>query len=861
MLKIKLYAFILIFLLTQFSFSQNSEYRRISDKLQIKCSDNAVKSDIIVGVKGDTAYTDKVEMERYFSRIHRNGKYKIEKNGKYVQFELPGKNNVTLEYHDNGIKETLELKESDSICCNILSNLDIRFKEKSLFFYKNEKPAFYIPELTAKDSTGKEIELQVSLKSNRLIIKIKNKSDFKYPVYIDPSIYLYTFSKYYSSWTRSDYPDNINNASSSSFVWGNTIRPGVLFIAPILENFRKIKLDSFRFGFYSYTGTDLQMDLCIYPIIRQTPMLIDSATYNDYRKDKAWGNKGGDYYFFPSSDTVNYQYNSNEWFYFRSDLLFNSVVLHDSANNGFILRVLTADSQFVARTYNGIKFEVFWEEIERPDTFTVSAVDTDAFEVYLGTGAGIEYVNLQVKTDTAWFYIDSLGNKTSEKSKHCLFGNTAFDSSVISPNKNVMFRAQKDSCIYESDWDTLSIFSLAAIPDSVSLSSFDENFIYLKMNQDNNPDSLKYCIFDDLNGVYYDTLGNDTSGIFWAGKSSWTRNDSIYIKLLTGQKEYRFKIKAKNSDDVETPFSETKYVVTFLGVVKPMSPSVFALNDSQFQISVVDTFNDIFNDVTYSLKDTINHFRFDTSGNKIDTIVYKPKTSWENVIVSGYLPNQYSGFVNAAMDSLGMNKLFSDQADIFSLTQKGSLQNVAAEDSILLIIFNSDENDDSVKYILKDTISGNYFNHFGDSAKIVFKFLKADFDTIKIAPSHPNRQYIFVTGSYNSDSLFSGYSKAVEVWSQVFVPKIDSVKVINKDSVFLKISFPADNPDYSLYCIEDSVTGQLFRISSSEFDTCTGYPVWCWFTKSEFGENGFFMLTDPGRKYVIRIYAKEGREK
>ena len=141
------------------------------------------------------------------------------------------------------------------------------------------------------------------------------------------------------------------------------------------------------------------------------------------------------------------------------------------------------------------------------------------------------------------------------------------------------------------------------------------------------------------------------------------------------------------------------------------------------------------------------------------------------------------------------------------------------------------------------------------------KFTKEDIDTIWIGASHPNRGFEFYTGSYNSDSIFSGYSVKAEEWSWVLVPEIDSICVLNKDSAFVRMAFPDKNPFYSLYCLEDSVTGELFNIETREFNEAEGYPAWCWGTKNDFGKSGFIILTNPARTYVIRVYGKEGKEK
>ncbi|MFC1724665.1 DNRLRE domain-containing protein [candidate division KSB1 bacterium] len=873
---------ILMFLtaLTQAAFAQSITQIELPEGTKIIVNGAEIKNEVIISLPGDTTYTDKVVMENYFYRFNAQGPRlygKFERNGNYVIFDCSSIVKKTeLDFLDFGIKERIYIESGDSVVYRIISNLKWQLLEtgrgKSITYHDTTGAViFWTPQITA-EYDGRSVIRDVYRCGSDLVIKFESGN---YPVIIDPTIY---YNWTYTNPARSTYIDTINpgtNFSTASNIYisylDNYEARRLILDFSFLQNYRKSRVDSANFSINKNMYDPDTQKIVYNPLYSNynEDFTITEATARISETGHNWNQLLAlkDYLVDISTDTVTVTA-ANGWYKWDATEIVRAVVEHDSVWNFFISHIAYQSSQGGWKTsrwnlYSGIPFYIYTTDIAGPDTFYTAAQDTHQFKIYLGTGSGDEYVSLQVRIDSTLLYLDNLGNKVSEKegSECYLFNNTLFDSAVITPNTPVTFIAQKDSGIYESDFDTLVVHSLVNDPDTLKFLSYDQDFIYMDFAGDGNPDTVEYCIYDEYNLTYYDTLGNDTSEVFWAKRESWKHADSVKIQFLTGIVVYRFKTKARNTDGIETEFSDVREVVTFDQLAKPQPPSVTAISDSQFFVSVTDTTNDSYNDVTFAVKDSINHFWFDTAGNHIDTALYSPKSSWSGFYAGGYSSNQEAGFINIASDSLKYNFLCSNQLNIFALTQPGTLSAEAVNDSLIKIIFGSDENSDSIRYVLFDSLSQKYYTLYGDSSNMVVKFKKVDIDTIYITASHPNKGFEFYTGSYNSDSVFSGYSAKAETWSWVLVPEIDSVRVLNKDSVFIRIFFPAENPVYSLYCIEDSVTGELFNIETRDFREESGYPAWCWGTKDEFGESGFIILTEAGRTYVIRIYGKEGKVK
>ncbi|MCH8285990.1 hypothetical protein IIB79_05605, partial [candidate division KSB1 bacterium] len=98
------------------------------------------------------------------------------------------------------------------------------------------------------------------------------------------------------------------------------------------------------------------------------------------------------------------------------------------------------------------------------------------------------------------------------------------------------------------------------------------------------------------------------------------------------------------------------------------------------------------------------------------------------------------------------------------------------------------------------------------------------------------------------------------LWSWAQIPDIVSAFPHSRDSILIVID-PKENPSYTYFAIEDSVSG-LFIDNSSNVLRSSGVTVdstWAWAAYAEWGgAAGYFVVVSPNTSFVFRAYAKEG---
>lgn len=172
-----------------------------------------------------------------------------------------------------------------------------------------------------------------------------------------------------------------------------------------------------------------------------------------------------------------------------------------------------------------------------------------------------------------------------------------------------------------------------------------------------------------------------------------------------------------------------------------------------------------------------------------------------------------------------------------------------------------DSNPERVTYQLYDSTLGLYINPAtGEASSDTYWFLKSEFDTVNYTVT-PNSYHDLYVRSRNSDSLKTDWSLNNALYSWASIPEIDSVAADSPDSIFIRIN-PQNNPSYTYFALEDSITGLFYNLDSLRFQSTgvTEDSSWAWYTFAEWGGlSGTYIHASSRSSLRLRLYSKDGK--
>ncbi|MDD3474689.1 MAG: DUF2341 domain-containing protein [Candidatus Dojkabacteria bacterium] len=150
--------------------------------------------------------------------------------------------------------------------------------------------------------------------------------------------------------------------------------------------------------------------------------------------------------------------------------------------------------------------------------------------------------------------------------------------SSLSPNTQYTFRvkARNADGIATSYVSTSSIYTLASIPVISSVTKLSSNTARVYLNANGNPSTTQFAIRDEISGQYVSANGNLQDNPVWQTYTQWGGASGKYISGIEDVRQLGFQAKARNSENIETSFSDAEYIGT--GSVILNAPTTISIN-------------------------------------------------------------------------------------------------------------------------------------------------------------------------------------------------------------------------------------------------------------------------------------------
>ncbi|RKY88690.1 hypothetical protein DRQ09_02450 [candidate division KSB1 bacterium] len=284
----------------------------------------------------------------------------------------------------------------------------------------------------------------------------------------------------------------------------------------------------------------------------------------------------------------------------------------------------------------------------------------------------------------------------------------------------------------------------------------------------------------------------------------------------------------------------------------PWDDTLFILNDTQAVLQALD-----------SNLSREGFWIVDSSGFLVhDTILFGGTGGIDTIRDTLNVPvgNKRVGFKFWTFDSFG-NTGQSEVEYAWTYADIPEITVIDTSETTLTITFIPDSNLSNTYYYLYDSTFSVYIEPGGESSGYFQQFVKSAWDTFTISYYSPNIKIIFKAQAKNNDSIWcSPFIDSLWTWAEV--PDIDTAYIWSKDSIYFVID-PGNNPEYTYYSIQDSLSGYFFDVTTKELrGFATVDSSWAWGTFTDWGDStGVFLRVKPSTRYILRVYSKDGDKK
>jgi len=412
------------------------------------------------------------------------------------------------------------------------------------------------------------------------------------------------------------------------------------------------------------------------------------------------------------------------------------------------------------------------------------------------------------------------------------------DSDVViglEPNREYKFRAKVRNydgveTLYS---EYISVNTGASVPSAPVEKEESINTVKIALVKGLNPDSTEYAVLDETTGKYLNRATNQlVENISWGSFAQYGGDSGITISGLSAGIEYKFKVKARNIDNLETEYSPVLSVFT-----KLLTPTL--LSATEIQKTTVNW------SVTDSNTSKVGYKIYDQAGNLILTCSYSNMSSCrESNLASN---NTYSRKVKVYTNNSESD--FSNVFQVTTLAQESGIASLTSDGSDALVLGLTGNSRDTIQIL--EEISNQYLNK--DLKVLTSNVSSLPYgNTIRIEGLKPNTKYTFKVKSINNQGVATNWSSTSSVYTYAQVPAMVRVERVTSEIARLYVN-NLENPSNTDIAIKETNSGKFLDFASGDL---TDTPVWGKFLDFG-GSNGIQVKSlEIGSQYGFAVQAK-----
>ena len=271
--------------------------------------------------------------------------------------------------------------------------------------------------------------------------------------------------------------------------------------------------------------------------------------------------------------------NSNKYLT-SSGVLTTEEVILDTTELEFLVNVLQSNTtySFKVKAHNEENFATAWSPgselttlIQTP-TISISNITNSSVQI---TASGLS----NISAGDSGIYVESVGNWSK---------NLTQTVSNLNPNAQYTFRVRSRNSdgLATAYISSSSIYTLANIPSVSSVTKLSSNTARVYLDPNGNPSTTQFAIRDEISEQYINANGNLQENPVWQTYTQWGGSSGKYISGIEDIRQLGFQVKARNSQNIETSFSNAEYIGTGSVILNtPTTVSVNLKDDANVNLS------------------------------------------------------------------------------------------------------------------------------------------------------------------------------------------------------------------------------------------------------------------------------------
>ncbi len=386
----------------------------------------------------------------------------------------------------------------------------------------------------------------------------------------------------------------------------------------------------------------------------------------------------------------------------------------------------------------------------------------------------------------------------------------------FTPNSSatITIKARNGDGVETAISDPITVHTLANVPLVPSISNLTDSAFNVSLNPSlgGNPSSVQYSIAYGENEYINNVDGTRGLVEVWADYDTWNFGGGVSVGGLTEGVEHSVKVRARNSDNVVTSFTDEVSAYTLLKTPTMVSGS--ALGSTSIRWNFTDNGA---NEEGFRL--------YDSGGNLLTTCVGANLTFCDE---TGLIPNtSYTRKVKAY--NTNTESVFSGEVSQTTLATVPSLANITGTEGRASFGVLMNGNPGGTEILIKDQASNKFYNPVNgvlSDTEIWFEYVDTGEDLF-VNNLSANTLYQFVIKARNSNEVESDFSSEYEVYTHAVSPSV--VSVVGESATSVKVVIGNEsNPSSTQFVIREVGSNKYVDNSSGALvDT----PVWATYTQ------------------------------